>query len=315
MQDPPLDLSFWSFLTFLHHGIEEVERHLLWKFYKKIGRNSWSNVPPKWLACIGFLLYKVVHTIGRLRKFNRCREIEFNFLTAWTISIKFGTLVESTWWCILANKTSVWLMKGQHTVTGSCGVRTQHRSHHLPSSGDVWARACNVWLPQCPSCSINVVVHIGKQRLSKPRDCDQILTSSRVKRRPAFLSQWPGEKCEWQRATRAGARILFERIVRRWRDMRRPIPYRTRRMVAWPASGHSCWPTSVQWRTRRTASYRVFYARSFSRSLQQRWPPWGWPGSLSTWRDDRRARCPRPAQVLRFLKSCICTCVKISASV
>ena len=32
---PPLDLSFWSFLTFLHHGIDEVERHLLWKFYKK----------------------------------------------------------------------------------------------------------------------------------------------------------------------------------------------------------------------------------------------------------------------------------------
>ena len=32
---PPLDLSFWSFLTFLHHGIEEVKRHLLWKFYKK----------------------------------------------------------------------------------------------------------------------------------------------------------------------------------------------------------------------------------------------------------------------------------------
>ena len=26
---PPLDLGFWSFLTFLHRGIEEVERHLL----------------------------------------------------------------------------------------------------------------------------------------------------------------------------------------------------------------------------------------------------------------------------------------------
>ena len=26
---PPLDLSFWSFLTFLHRGREEVERHLL----------------------------------------------------------------------------------------------------------------------------------------------------------------------------------------------------------------------------------------------------------------------------------------------
>ena len=26
---PSLDWSFWSFLTFLHHGIEKVERHLL----------------------------------------------------------------------------------------------------------------------------------------------------------------------------------------------------------------------------------------------------------------------------------------------
>ena len=78
---PPLDLSFWSFLTFLHHGIDEVERHLLSKFHKKIRRKSWSNVPPKLLAYIRFL-YKVVHKIGRLRKFNRAREIEFNFFAA-----------------------------------------------------------------------------------------------------------------------------------------------------------------------------------------------------------------------------------------
>ena len=50
-------------------------------------------MPPKLLACIGFL-YKVVHKIGRLRKFNRSREIEFNFFTAWAISMKFGTLVQ-----------------------------------------------------------------------------------------------------------------------------------------------------------------------------------------------------------------------------
>ena len=75
---PPLDLSFWSFLTFLHHGIEEVERHLLWKFYKKIRRKSWSNVRPKLVACIGFL-YKVVHKIGRLRKFNRSRGFNLTF--------------------------------------------------------------------------------------------------------------------------------------------------------------------------------------------------------------------------------------------
>ena len=82
-----------SIFDFLHHGIEEVERHLLWKFYKKIRRKSWSNVPPKLLACIGFL-YKVVQKIGRLRKFIRSREIEFNFFTASTISMKFGTLVQ-----------------------------------------------------------------------------------------------------------------------------------------------------------------------------------------------------------------------------
>ena len=36
-------------------------------------------MPPKLLACIGFL-YKVVHKIGRLRKFNRSREIDFIFV-------------------------------------------------------------------------------------------------------------------------------------------------------------------------------------------------------------------------------------------
>ena len=87
--------EFWSFLTFLYHGIEEVQTHILWKFHEKIRRKSWSNVPPKLLACIRFL-YKVVHKISRLarlRKFNRAREIEFNFLTACAIFMKLGTLV------------------------------------------------------------------------------------------------------------------------------------------------------------------------------------------------------------------------------
>ena len=150
-------------------------------------------------------------------------------------------------------KKSVWSTIGQHTVPGSCGVRTQRRSHHWLSSGNVWVRACNVWLPQSPSYNMNVVVHIGKQRLFKPRDCHQILPSSRTKRRPAVLSQFPREKCEWRRATRAGARNLFEETVRRRRDIWRPIPYRTRGTVARPASGHSWRPTSLQWRTRRTA--------------------------------------------------------------
>ena len=44
-------------------------------------------------SCTGFL-YKVVLKIGHLRKFNRSREIDFNFLTAWRISMKFGTLFQ-----------------------------------------------------------------------------------------------------------------------------------------------------------------------------------------------------------------------------
>ena len=92
LRQDPLDLSFWSYLTFLHYGIDEVERHLLWKCHKKIQMKSWSNVPPKLLACITFL-YKVVHKNGRLWKFNRSREIEFNSFTASTIFMKLGTLV------------------------------------------------------------------------------------------------------------------------------------------------------------------------------------------------------------------------------
>ena len=92
LRQDPLDLGFWSFLTFLHGSIENVERKLLWKFHKTIQRESWSNVPPKLLACLRFL-YKVVHKNGRLWKFNRSREIAFNFFTALTIFMKLGTLV------------------------------------------------------------------------------------------------------------------------------------------------------------------------------------------------------------------------------
>ena len=66
------------------------------KFHKIFQRKSWSDVPPKLLASIRFL-YKVVHKNGRLRKFNRAREIEFNFFIAWTIFMKLGTLVHHTY--------------------------------------------------------------------------------------------------------------------------------------------------------------------------------------------------------------------------
>ena len=86
--DWPLRLS-----TFLHHGIEEVERHFLRKLHKRIRRKSWSKALPKLLAGSRFL-YKVVCKIDPLRKFNRAREIEFTFFIAWTIFMKFGTPVQ-----------------------------------------------------------------------------------------------------------------------------------------------------------------------------------------------------------------------------
>ena len=91
----PLDLSFRSYFIFLHCGREEVERYLLCKADKKIQRKSWSSMPPKLVACSSEsrFLNEVVHKIGRLRKFNRAREIEFNIFTARTIFMKLGTLV------------------------------------------------------------------------------------------------------------------------------------------------------------------------------------------------------------------------------
>ena len=86
IRQDPLDLSFWSFLTFLHHDIEDVEASSVNNFVKKIQRKSWSNVPPKLLTCLRFL-YKVVHKNGRLRKFNRSREIEFNFFLLLGLSL------------------------------------------------------------------------------------------------------------------------------------------------------------------------------------------------------------------------------------
>ena len=91
-QDPP-DLSCSSFLTFLHHGIADKERHLLWKFHKQIQRKSWSNAQPKFLA----RLHKVSKescTQNRTSPNVQWRSGDWiNFFTVWTIYMKLGTLV------------------------------------------------------------------------------------------------------------------------------------------------------------------------------------------------------------------------------
>ena len=64
---------------------------------------------------------------------------------------------------------------------------------------------------------MNVVVHIGKQRLYEPRDCHQILTSSRTvrQRQNDDLRSVYRAKSVNGEVDGAGARKLFERIVRR----------------------------------------------------------------------------------------------------
>ena len=85
---------FEFLVIFYFFGTDKVEGHFVWKFHKQ--RKSWPNVPPKLFAYIRFL-YKVVHKIGRLQKFNRAREIEFNFFIAWTIFMKLGTCSSCLW--------------------------------------------------------------------------------------------------------------------------------------------------------------------------------------------------------------------------
>ena len=121
---------------------------------------------------------------------------------------------------------------------------------HWPSSGDVWVRACNVWLPRGPQLQLQherggaywQTKALQTSRLS-PNSYLFLNCATTAKRRPAVLSTV--RKVWMVRLTGSGARKKFERIVRRQRDMQRLIPYRTRGTLARPASGHSCRPTSL----------------------------------------------------------------------
>ena len=133
------------------------------------------------------------------------------------------------------------------TKGGICGVRTQRRSHHHHTGHPVETSGCEhatfgfrrapatAWTWWCVLANkgfTNLAIVTKFSPLPEP--CDS------GKRRPAVLSTV--RKVWMVRSTGAGARKLFERIVRRRRDMQRPIPCGT---VARPASGHSGRPTSL----------------------------------------------------------------------
>ena len=76
------------------------------------------------------VLYKVVHKVGRLREFNRAREIEFNFFTVWTF-MKLGTLVHHVYgyktlpqfFLIFAQGLSYGLSKSKNGVKSSLNLK------------------------------------------------------------------------------------------------------------------------------------------------------------------------------------------------
>ena len=95
-------------------------------------------------------------------------------------------------------------------------MRTQRRPHHHHIGHPVETSGCGratFGFRRAPasSYSMNAVVHIGKQRLYKPRDCHQILTSSRTVRqrqKDDLRFCLPCEKCA--RRERAPINFLKE---------------------------------------------------------------------------------------------------------
>ena len=148
-----------------------------------------------------------------------------------------------------------------------CGVRTWRRSHHWPASGDVWVRACNVWLPQCPGCFMNVVVHIGKQRLSKPRNCE---FSPLPEQNDDLQFCLPREKCEWWgRRERAPLNFVKESFTDEETCGDR---YRIKHSGRWLDQRVAILTDQPLCRDELDVQLSSLLCQCFSHSLQQRWP-------------------------------------------
>ena len=172
--------------------------------------------------------------------------------------------------------------------------------------------------PSC-SCSMNVVVQVGKQRLYKPRDCHQVLTSSRtVRQRQNDDLRFcvPCEKCEWWgRRERAPVNFLKESFadeetcrdwyrvedVGRWLDQR----------VAILADQPLCSDELNDQLSSLLCQLISSTSSSFSRSLQQRWPLDR--ARLRTWWSTNTLSAPGPA--VAVFEIWYCACVKISPRV
>ena len=133
------------------------------------------------------------------------------------LAVEFTTMVLNAFQinsCVFSKECECKKIRSLEERSTHCHLRSANTASiacHWPPSGDVWVQACSVGLLQCPSYSINAVVHTGKQRLSKPRDCHQIITSSRTRLRLAVLFCLPCKKYEcWGRHELAPVNVLKE---------------------------------------------------------------------------------------------------------
>ena len=126
-------------------------------------------------------------------------------------------------------------------ASAECELNVDHITITLQTSGCGHAtfgfrRAPATWCILANKGFTNLAIVTKFSPLPEPCDNGKTTTCGSVYRARSVNGEVDGS---------AGARKLFERIIRRRRDMQRLIPYRTRGMVARPASGHSCRPTSL----------------------------------------------------------------------
>ena len=226
------------------------------------------------------------------------------------------------------NEECKWKKKSvRSTIGGICGVRTQRRSHHNHTGHPVETSGCGhatFGFRRAPSCSYTSQQHErgGAYWQTKALQTSRLspnfhLFPNCAKRQNDDLRFClPCEKCEWW-GWRERAPVTFlkesfadEETCRDWYLIEHAGRWLDQR-VAILADNHFVVMNSA-------ISFQVFFASwstssSFSCSLQQRWP--AAEIGLGCARDDRRARCPRLAQLLRFVKTGNCACVKISPRV
>ena len=175
-------------------------------------------------------------------------------------------------------KESVWSTKGQHTVTGSCGVRTQRLSHHWPSSGDVWVRACNVWLPQCPTSPRmghtlgEIFTHAQSLNLKNRNSW-----AGRARRSPRALQRAEPALARSQRAVVAcklRLKLLLADQPAKKAD-RRVRHYKEVGLPEWPLAGRATVPRGLLYRSLHVSSSERFFQKVYGRPL-----PWTSPFTL-----------------------------------